>query len=58
MHFNWDLVFGAILIVVGFVWIQKRIISVDIEGEKPLFYVKGKLTVFFGGILVSTGALI
>lgn len=58
MNINWDLVFGTLLIVTGFVWILKRSIPVGIEGKKPSFYVKGKLTVFIGGLLIFLGILV
>lgn len=48
MNNNWDLLCGSLLIAIGFVWILKRSIPVGIEGNKPSFYIKGKLAVFFG----------
>ena len=58
MNINWDLVFGGILIIVGFVWILKRSIPVGIKGMKPSFYIKGKLMVVLGGILIFLGILV
>lgn len=58
MNINWDLVFGAGLIVVGFVWIHKRTISVGVEGKEPSYFLKGKLAIFLGGLVICLGILI
>lgn len=53
----WDQFFGAILIIVGVIWIAKKEIPIGIEGRKPSFQLKGDIAILLGVIVCSFGLL-
>lgn len=58
MNLGWDQIWGFGVVIVGCVMIFSRNIPIGIEGRHPSFYVKGKLAVFIGVLVIAVGLIV